>query len=98
MDHIQKKQKQKLSGILNKREAMIIRNKRTGEKIELSYDEFKEKFDKDVKISLDSFRKTERSKILYRYKTDNIIESDYFFNLRYNFNNFGNAVWYIERI
>lgn len=77
---------------------MIIRNKRTGEKIELSYDEFKVKLDKDIKISLDSFRKTERSKNLYRYKDDNIIESDYFFDLRYNFNNFGNSVWYIERI
>ena len=77
---------------------MIIKNKRTGEQKEMSYREFRVKFDKDIRISLDSFRTTQLAKMFYGYKDDSIIESDYYFDLRWNFNNFGNSAWYIEKI
>lgn len=77
---------------------MILKNKRTGETKELTYREFRTKFDKDVRISLDSFRQTELAKKFYGFTDDNIIESDYYFNLQWNFNNFGTSAWYIEKI
>lgn len=41
---------------------MKIKNKLTKEVLELSYNEFKEKFSKEIKQAYESFRKTEVSK------------------------------------
>ena len=56
------------------------------------------KFAKEIQIAFESFRKTELNKPFYNYKDDNSIEFNFYFQIRYNFNNFGNSVWYIERM
>ena len=77
---------------------MIIKNKLTGETLELPYSEFRKKFAKEIHCAFESYRKTELNKPFYNYKDDNCIEFNFYFQIRYNFNNFGNSVWYIEKM
>ena len=75
---------------------LIVRNKLTKETLVLSETEFKTRFNKELQVALDSYRKTELSKPYFKFKKD--IESDFYFSLRFNFNNFSNSVWYIDKI
>lgn len=77
---------------------MILKNKRTRETLEIEYTEFREKFAKEIQVAFDSFRQTELNKPFYNYKDDNSMEFNFYFQLQWNFNHFGNSVWYIERI
>lgn len=77
---------------------MILRNKRTRETLEIEYSEFRKKFAKEIQITFDSFRKTELNKSFYNYKDDNSMEFNFYFQLQWNFNHFGNSVWYIEKM
>ena len=78
----------------------IVKNKRTREFLELTLSEFKEKFKAELKTALDNFEKQEsRKNFLPPFiKPSNNFESDFYFNLRWNFNNLQNSNWYIERI
>lgn len=79
---------------------IIVKNKRTRELLELTLPEFKEKFKAELKTALDNFEKQESWKnFLPPYvKPNNNFESDFYFSLRWNFNNLQNSNWYIERI
>ena len=77
---------------------MILKNKRSCETLKIEYPEFRKKFAKEIQIAFESFRKTELNKPFYNYKDDNSIEFNFYFQIRYNFNNFGNSVWYIEEL
>ena len=77
---------------------MILKNRRTRETLEIEYSEFRKKFAKEIQIAFESFRKTELNKPFYNYIDDDSIEFNFYFQIRYNFNNFGNSVWYIEQI
>ena len=79
-------------------EIMIIKNRRSHEVLELTYSEFRKKFAKEIQISFESFKKTELAKIFFNFPDDNMLESRFYFDLRYNFNNFGNSSWYIDKI
>ena len=74
---------------------MIVKNKLAKEKLELTLSEFKIRFKKDIKTALESFMRTENTKPYFRQK---LTESDFYFDLRWNFNNYSNSVWYIERL
>ncbi|MCQ2965110.1 MAG: hypothetical protein MJ250_00015 [Alphaproteobacteria bacterium] len=75
---------------------MILKNKRTHEKLEISHQEFKIKFKKEIENAYQSYKRTELAKPYF--KTVNSTESDFYFNLQWNFNNHGNSVWYIEKL
>ncbi len=77
---------------------MILKNKRTGEKLEITYQEFRKKFTKEIQVAYESFRQTELNKSYYKLNDDNSIESNFYFDLQWNFNNFSNAAWFIERM
>ena len=77
---------------------MILKNRRTRETLEIEYSDLRKKFTKEIQIAFESFRKTELNKPFYNYKDDNSIEFNFYFQIRYNFNNFGNSVWYIEEL
>ena len=77
---------------------MILKNKRTRETLEIEYSEFRKKFAKEIQTAFESFRKTELNKTFYNYKDDNSMEFNFYFQLQWNFNHFGNSVWYIERM
>ena len=74
---------------------MIINNKLTKESLVLSETEFKTRFAKDIETALESYQQTELSKPYFNFNKD--IESDFFFDLQWNFNHYGNSNWYIEK-
>ena len=75
---------------------MILINKRTRECIQLSYTEFQTKFAKGIKVALESYIKSENAKPYF--KANKTPESDFYFDLQWNFNHFGNSNWYIKRM
>ena len=75
---------------------MILRNKRTRERIQLSYTEFQVKFTKEILTALESYIKTDNAKPYF--KANKTPESDFYFDLQWNFNHFGNSNWYIEKL
>ena len=75
---------------------MILNNKRTRERIQLSYIEFQNRFTKEIQAALESYIKTENNKPYF--KSNKNPETDFYFDLQWNFNHFGNSNWYIERV
>lgn len=77
---------------------MIIKNKLTGEILDIPYSEFRKKFVKELQDAFESYRKTQLNKYSYKFKDDNSMEFNFYFDLQWNFNHFGISNWYIERI
>lgn len=78
---------------------MILKNKRTRETLEITETEFKKRFSKEINASLESYKRTVMAKPTFHpFKIKNDIERDFYFNLRWNFNNHGISNWYIERM
>ena len=75
---------------------MILINKRTRERIQLSYTEFQTRFAQDMQTALESYIKTENTKPYF--KANKTAESDFYFDLQSNFNHFGISAWYIEKL
>ena len=75
---------------------MILKNKRTRERINLSYAEFQNRFAKETQAALESYLVTENNKPYF--KANKNTESDFYFDLQWNFNHFGNSNWYIVRL
>ena len=76
---------------------MLIVNCHTNEKIDISLVEFKKQFIKQIQVAIDSYINIQNTKHLY-YSKNNSYESDFFFDLQWNFNNLSNSAWYIERM
>ena len=77
---------------------MILRNKRTRQTLEIDYSEFNKRFAKEIQIAFENYQKTEVSKRLYIPDYYDYIEVDFYFDFRWNFNNFSNSVWYVEKV
>lgn len=77
---------------------MILKNKLTRETLEISYPEFRKRFAKKIQDAFESYRTTQLNKYSYSFKDNNSMEFDFYFELRWNFNHFGNSNWYIEII
>ena len=75
---------------------MILKNKRTRETLEITDSEFKKRFAKEINDAFESYKKTVLAKPYF--KMNNNIEGDFYFNLRWNFNNHGISNWYIEKM
>lgn len=77
---------------------MILKNKLTRETLEITYPEFRKRFTKEIQNAFESYRKTQLNKYTHNFKDNYSIESNFYFELYWNFNHFGNSYWYIERI
>lgn len=77
---------------------MIVKNRLTKEVIEISLHKFKTRFAKELEVAFESYKKTQLSKPFFNTKSLSSIESDFYFDLHWNFNNFGNSVLYIDKI
>ena len=75
---------------------MILKNKRTRETLNITLPEFKIRFAKEIKRAFESYKRTELAKPYFKIK--NVEESDFYFDLQWNFNHFRNSDWYIERL
>lgn len=77
---------------------MILKNKHTRETLEISYPECRKRFAKEIQDAFESYCKTQLNKYTHNFKDDNSMEFNFYFELLWNFNHFGNPNWYIERI
>ena len=77
---------------------MIIKNKLTRETLNISYSEFRTKFARKINVAFEGYRKTQLNKYSYKFKDDNSMEFNFYFDLQWNFNHFGMSNWYIERM
>ena len=77
---------------------MNLRNKLTKETLDIPYSEFRKKFAKEIQDAFESYRKTQLNKYSWNFKDDNSLEFNFYFELHWNFNHFGNSNWYIERL
>ena len=77
---------------------MIIKNTLTGETFELPYSAFRQQFAKEIEKASESYCKTQLNKYSWNFKDDNSLEFNFYFELQWNFNHFGNSNWYIERM
>ena len=77
---------------------MIVKNRQTKKVIEISLDEFKTRFAKELEVAFESYKKTQLSKPFFMIKSLSSIESDFYFDLRWNFNNYSSSIWYIDRM
>ena len=77
---------------------MILKIRRTRESLESEYSEFRKKFAKEIETAFESYRKTQLNKYSWKFKDDNSLEFNFYFELQWNFNHFGNSNWYIERM
>ena len=75
---------------------MILINKRTQERIQLSYTEFQARFAQNIQTAFERYIKTENAKPYF--KANKTPESDFYFDLQWNFNHFGISAWYIEKL
>lgn len=75
---------------------MISRNKLTKEIINISYNDFKTRFSKEIQAALDSYIRAQNNKQTFKFNKN--FESDFYFDLQWNFNHFGMSDWYIERL
>ena len=53
---------------------MIIKNKLTGETLNIPYFEFRTTFSKEINVAFESYRKTQLNKYSYKFKDDNSME------------------------
>jgi hypothetical protein len=77
---------------------MFLKNKLTRKTLEITYPEFRKKFVKELQIAFESYRKTQLNKYSWDFKDDNSLEFNFYFQFQWNFNHFGNSVWYIEKM
>lgn len=77
---------------------MIINNKLTEETLKLTYPEFRKKFAKEIQDAFESYRKTQLNKYSWKFKDDNSMEFNFYFQFQWNFNHFGNSNWDIEKL
>ena len=59
---------------------------------------WKNKFAKEIRTAFESYRRTQLNKYSYNFKDDNSMEYNFYFQLQWNFNHFGNSNWYIEKM
>ena len=77
---------------------MILKNKLTKETFDIPYSEFRKKFAKEIQDAFESYRKTQLNKYSWNFKDDISLEFNFYFELHWNFNNFGISNWYVEKM
>lgn len=80
---------------------IIVKNKRTLERLELTLEEFQSKFRTELQQAFNNFKNQEERKDMllppFMHKNRNY-KSVFYFDLRWNFNNHQTSLWYIDRI
>lgn len=74
-----------------------LRNKATREHLVMTIEEFKLKFKYDITLAMEAYIyfSNNRNRHLLRRPVD---ADDFFFDIRHNFNNYTNGLWYIDKI
>ena len=79
-----------------------MKNRRTGETIKIPFQQFKIRFQKELQQAILTYSAHERQKDMIKpwllRKNNNNYKADFYFDLRWNFNNYAFSEWYIERV
>jgi hypothetical protein len=77
---------------------IILRNRHyRNEFQELTMEEFKKKFYNELKVAIRHYIESDKSYLPSFCKKERT-ENDFYFSLQFNFNNFSNSAYYIEKI
>lgn len=80
---------------------LVVKNRRTNESIELDLEEFKSKFRMEITQAFNNYKANEEQKEMLlpplMQKNKNY-KSDFYFDIRWNFNHHQTSLWYIDRI
>lgn len=76
---------------------IILKNRRKNEKLELTKEEFKIKFNKELNQAINTYKAHNKS-FLPEFCKKGPTEQDFWFSLRFNFNNYAICEYYIENI
>lgn len=63
---------------------MLLKNRRTNAALELTYQAFRKKFAKEIPVAYESYRRVVLNKCYYKLNNDNSIESNFYFDLKWN--------------
>ena len=81
---------------------ITMKNRRTGETIKITDQQFKIRFQKELQQAVLIYSSHEQQKEIIKswlcWKPSKDYKSDFYFDLRWNFNNYAISEWYIERI
>ena len=81
---------------------ITVRNRRTGEVVKLPLHQFKIRFQRELQQALLNYSSHQRKKDMLKpfpfLKDTTCYKSDFYFDLRWNFNNYARSEWYIEHI
>ena len=79
---------------------ITVINKRTNERLVLSFDEFKAQFKTEFERAYQGFirHETEKNAFLPEFMQKHLTEVDFLLSLQWNFNNYSHAEWYIAAI
>ena len=77
---------------------MILTNQRTQEELKLTHAEFLSKFHKELQDAFASYRKSALVKSYYKRLDEETLESDFYQDLQWNFNNLSNSACYIKNL
>lgn len=79
---------------------ITVINKRTNERLVLSFDEFKVQFKTEFERAYQGFirHETEKNAFLPEFMQKHLTEADFLLSLQWNFNNYSHAEWYIAAI
>lgn len=76
---------------------LLIKNRQTGEAIEISLAEFRLKFSQELDLAVAKFSLSKADKRPYLPLEKQDYTNDFYFGLRWNFNNLAQSDWYIEK-
>lgn len=80
---------------------IIVKNRRNNkERLELTLDEFKAQFQNELKKAINAYKTQEEGKNFLPafIKPAPNYEQDFYFDLRFNFNNYAQSIYFIDRI
>ena len=81
---------------------IIVKNRSGNETLELSFEEFKTRFQQELQQAIATYtthEKQRKAMLLPPFTPDNNdYTSDFYFDLRWNFNNYAQTAWYIANI
>ena len=76
---------------------IILKHRRKNEKLELTLEEFKIKFKNELYQAINTYKVHNKS-FLPEFCHKGATEQDFWFSLRFNFNNYAICEYYIEQI
>lgn len=77
---------------------MILKNKNTNEEIEMTYLDFRQKLKAEIETAFGNYRVARLKETFYNHSNNHTVELNFYFQLKFNFNDFSKSDWVIEEL